>query len=238
MNSRKPEPGDDHIKIILHSWCVNVLKIMKKNAIPLMAIVVFGILLAGCMQPAGTGPVTTPVKVPSPSPTGAVTVAGTTQHTVNETFPVPSLQTPATILSASDETSENKSTIVDNNSTDPVSVANETFGGLFINVQRGGSIDGLIVFIAREGSDLSQIEYSFLPDGTVVEGANQGYLRVKIPPDGRSELIRLRTGNYTASIPNQGGGEPEQQSFTICEEVILTVYFMGFSAAGAGGCGC
>ena len=203
-----------------------------------MAIVVFGILLAGCMQPAGTGPVTTPVPVPSPSPTGAVTVAITTQHTMNETLPVPSLQTPATILPASDETYNNKSTIVDNNATDPVSVANENFGGLYINVQRGGSIDGLIVFIAREGSDLSQIEYSFLPDGTVVEGANQGYLQVRIPPDGRSELIRLRTGNYTASIPNQGGGEPEKQSFTIREEVILTVHFMGFSAAGAGGCGC
>ena len=211
---------------------------MKKNAIPLMAIVVFGILLAGCTQPVGTGPVTTPVPVPSPSPTGAVTVAVTTQHTMNETFPVPSVQTPATILPASNGTIGNESTNVNNNTTTPVSVANETSGGLFINVQRGGSVDGLKVFIAREGTDLSQIEYSFLPDGTVVEGENKGYLQVKIPPDGRSELIRLRTGNYTASIPNQGGGEPEQQSFTIREDVIITVYFMGFSAAGAGGCGC
>ena len=201
-----------------------------------MAIVVFGILLAGCTQPAETGPVTTPVPVPFPSPTGVVTV--TTQYTMNETFPLPSVQTPATILPASNGTIGNGSTIVNNNATTPVSVANETFGGLFINVQRGGSVDGLRVFIAREGTDLSQIEYSFLPDGTVVEGENKGYLQVKIPPDGRSELIRLRTGNYTASIPNQGGGEPEQQSFAIREDVIITVYFMGFSAAGAGGCGC
>ena len=209
---------------------------MKKIAIPLMAIVVFIILVAGCTQPAGTGPVITPVPVPSPSPTGAVTVAVTTQHTMNETFPVPSVQTLATIHPASNGTIDNESTNVDN--TTPVSVANETYGGLFINVQRGGSVDGLRVFIAREGTDLSQIEYSFLPDGTVVEGENKGYLQVKIPPDGRSEFIRLRTGNYTASIPNQGGGEPEQQSFTIREDVIITVYFMGFSAAGAGGCGC
>lgn len=211
---------------------------MKINAISLTAIVVFGILLAGCTQPAGTGPVTTPVPVPSPSPAGAVMAAVTTYHTMNETFPVPSVQTPAMILPSSDETSGNESTNVNNITTSPVSVANETFGGLIINVQRGGSIDGLKVFIAREGTDLSQIEYSFLPDGTVVEGENKGYLQVKIPPDGRSELIRLRTGNYTASIPNQGGGEPEQQSFTIREDVIITVYFMGFSAAGAGGCGC
>lgn len=203
-----------------------------------MAIVILGILLAGCTQPAGTGPVTIPVPVPSPSPTGSVTVAVTTHHTLNETLPVPSVQTPVTILPASNGTIENESMNVDNNAIPPVSVANETFGGLLIKVQRGGSVDGLRVFIAREGTDLSQIEYSILPDGTVVEGENKGYLLVKIPPDGRSELTRLRTGNYSASIPNQGGGKPEQQSFMIREDVIITVYFTGFSAAGAGGCGC
>lgn len=211
---------------------------MKKNASPLLAIVVFGILLAGCTQPGENGPATTPVPVPSPSPTGEVMVAETTQYTMNETYSVPSVQTPSLKLAASNVTIGNGSTNVTDNATTPVSVANETFGGLFINVQRGGSVDGLRVFIAREGTDLSQIEYSFLPDGTVVEGENKGYLQVKIPPDGRSELIRLRTGNYTASIPNQGGGEPEQQSFAIREDVIITLYFMGFSAAGAGGCGC
>jgi len=201
-----------------------------------MAIVVFGILLTGCTQSSGTSPVTT--AAPVPYATGTVTAATTSQQIMNETFPVPSVQTPATILPASNGTIDNESTNVNNNATTPVSVVNETFGGLFINVQRGGSVEGLKVFIAREGTDLSQIAYSFLPDGTVVEGENIGYLQVKIPPDGRSELIRLRTGNYTASIPNQGGGEPEQQSFTIREDVIITVYFMGFSAAGAGGCGC
>jgi uncharacterized membrane protein YgcG len=41
-------------------------------------MVVFGILLAGCTQSAGTGPVTTAVPQPSPSPTESVTAATTT----------------------------------------------------------------------------------------------------------------------------------------------------------------
>jgi hypothetical protein len=238
MNSSKSGPGNSHFKIILNSWCVNIPKTMKINAILLMAIVVFGILLAGCTQSSGTSPVTTAAPVPSPSPTEAVTAVTTTQQIMNETVPVPSVRIPVTILSGSNETGINESTNVNNNATTPVSVANETFGGLFINVQRGGSVDGLKVFIAREGTDLSQIEYSFLPDRTVVEGENRGYLQVKVPPDGRSELIRLQTGNYTAYIPTMGGGEMEHQSFTVREEVIITVYLMGFSAAGGGGCGC
>jgi hypothetical protein len=187
---------------------------------------------------SGTGPVTTPVPVPSPSPTGAVRVAVTTQHTINETLPVPSVQTPATILSASNGTIGNELTNLKNNATTPISVVNETFGGLFINIQRGGSVDGLKVFIARGGTDLSQIEYSFLPDRTVVEGENKGYFQVKVPADGRSELIRLPPGNYTAYLPTMGGGEPEKQSFTIREDDITTLYMLGFSAAGGGGCGC
>jgi uncharacterized membrane protein YgcG len=51
---------------------------MKFCAIPLLSIVVFGILLAGCTQSAGTGPVTTVVPAPSPSPAEAVTAATTT----------------------------------------------------------------------------------------------------------------------------------------------------------------
>lgn len=49
---------------------------MKKYAIPIMAIVVLGILLAGCTQRAGTLQVTTAAPVPSPA--GALTAAATT----------------------------------------------------------------------------------------------------------------------------------------------------------------
>jgi uncharacterized membrane protein YgcG len=51
---------------------------MKSYAIPLVAIMVFGILLAGCKESAGTGPETTAAPVPSPSTTEAVTAATTT----------------------------------------------------------------------------------------------------------------------------------------------------------------
>ncbi|MGB9176061.1 MAG: hypothetical protein WCB46_04915, partial [Methanoregula sp.] len=51
---------------------------MKFHAIPLLFIMVFGILFAGCMQSSGPGPVSTAVPVPSPSPAKAVTAAITT----------------------------------------------------------------------------------------------------------------------------------------------------------------
>ena len=224
----------------IETYCYEARKKPDMNSavIVLAGILVLGIFFAGCTQSSGTGPVTTAVLVPSLSPAEVVTAAATTQQIMNETVPISSVQTPATIISTSNENSSNESMNMDNNRNTPLSVENTTTGGLFIHIQRGGSVDGLKVFIAREGTDLSQIEYSFLPDRTVVEGENKGYLQVKVPADGRSELIRLQPGNYTAYIPTMGGGEPEQQSFTIRKEVIINLYFMGFSAAGGGGCGC
>jgi hypothetical protein len=55
---------------------------MKSYAIPLVGIMVFGILLAGCTQSAGTGPETTAAPVPSPTPTEAVTAATTVPQPV------------------------------------------------------------------------------------------------------------------------------------------------------------
>jgi hypothetical protein len=209
---------------------------IKRSAIPLTVIVVFGMLLAGCTQPSGTGPVTTAAPVASPD--GAVTAAGPPQPALNETVPVPVVQTQDTLRAAANETGSGGSAYNNETGAVPVSVENETSGGLFINIERGGSVDGVKVFIAREGMDLSQIEYTYLPDRTLVEGENPGYIPVIIPPDGRSDLIRLPTGNYTAYLPDWNSGEPEKQSFTVREDHILTIYFMGFSAAGAGGCGC
>jgi len=50
---------------------------MKNFAFPLMVIVVFGILLAGCTQSTGTSPVTTVAPASPPSPTIEVTAATT-----------------------------------------------------------------------------------------------------------------------------------------------------------------
>jgi hypothetical protein len=52
--------------------------IVKKIALPLMAILMLGSLFAGCTQTAGTVPLTTIVPEPTPSPTQAVTTAATT----------------------------------------------------------------------------------------------------------------------------------------------------------------
>ena len=49
----------------------------KNHANLLVAIVVLGILFAGCTQSSGTGPVTTTAPISSPSPPGAVAVAAT-----------------------------------------------------------------------------------------------------------------------------------------------------------------
>lgn len=56
----------------------DTIPFMKFREISLVAIMVFGILLAGCTQSAGTGPVTSTVPVYSPSSTDAVTAATTT----------------------------------------------------------------------------------------------------------------------------------------------------------------
>ena len=52
--------------------------IVKKIALPLMAILLLGSLFAGCTQTAGTVPLTTIVPQPTPSPTQTVTTAATT----------------------------------------------------------------------------------------------------------------------------------------------------------------
>jgi hypothetical protein len=111
-------------------------------------------------------------------------------------------------------------------------------GGLFINIRAGGSAEGLKVFIAREGTIVSLVGDTFLPDRTVVEGEKRGYLQVSIVPDGRSDLIRLLPGTCTAYQPDRNGGEPEEQSFMIRDESITPIWFANFAASSGGGCGC
>lgn len=220
----------------------------------MVTVLVIGmVVMSGCVSPSST---IIPPAASTPSPavnenvpvspvlTPAITVLPDTllvapapQRTANDTMPESPAPTPAPTGSTANETGYHESISGDNNRNTPLFVENETAGGLFINVNRGGSVDGLKVFIAREGTPVSPIEYTFLPDRTVVEGENRGYLQVKVPPDGRSELIKLQPGNYTAYLPDWNGGEPEQHSFIIHREEITPIWFEGFSASG-GSCGC
>jgi hypothetical protein len=228
---------------------------MKKwNAICMVTVLVIGmVFMSGCTSPVSTSSIpvapttqqivyeTVPV-TPTPAPATAVLsssapVAPTTQQIVYETMPVTPTPASTTAVPAANDTGYDEPAFKDTNLKPPLSVEADTTGGLFINIRAGGSVDGLKVFIARDGTNVSPIEYSFLPDRSVVEGENKGYLQVKIPPDGRSELIKLLPGNYTAYLPNWNGGEPEEQSFMIREEDITPIWFAGF-AASSGGCGC
>lgn len=242
---------------------LNKIKKMSQNkgsamrnmeAAGMVTVLVLGmVFMSGCVSPSSTS--TTPaVSTPSPIvdetvpvssfPTsatdvlpGTVLVPPTPEQIVHENMSESPAPTLATAVFTANETGNNESQSKDNNRNTPLFVETETTGGLFININRGGSVDGLKVFIAREGTSISPIEYAFLPDRTVVEGENRGYLQVRVPPDGRSDLIKLQPGNYTAYLPDWNNGEPEQQSFTIQKEDITPIWFEGFSASG-GGCGC
>jgi hypothetical protein len=221
---------------------------MKKwNAIGILTVLVNGmVFMGGCISPVATStpPVVTPpqvvneiVPVPPSQSLATGVSAGTTllgpaiQQILNETMPVTPAQAAKPAEPMANEIVHNESTNRDK------FIESENTGGLIINIRAGGSVEGLKVFIARDGTNVSPIEYSFLPDRTVVEGENKGYLQVKILPDGHSEIIKLLPGNYTAYLPDWNGGEPEQQSFMITEEVITPIWLRGF-AASSGGCGC
>jgi len=225
-----------------------------RGALSTVTVLVIGMLfMSGCVSPSSTGTLpaapapsqivnaTVPVS-PAPSTAPALppgTISGTPEphQIVNETVPGSPAPTPVPAGGTVKEPGYSTSASQNSNSTPPLFIENETLGGLFININRGGSINGLKIFIAREGTTVSAVEYTFLPDRTVREGENKGYLQVKIPPEGRSDLIKLRPGNYTAYLPDWNGGEPEQQSFMIHQEEITPIWFEGFSASG-GGCGC
>jgi hypothetical protein len=213
---------------------------MKKwNAICGLTVLVIGmVFISGCTNTVSTGTIPvapTPPQIvyetvrvtPIPIPTTAV-LSGST----------PVLPPPQIVyVPTGNETDNHESTYKDNNHNTPLFVENENTGGLIINIRAGGSVDGLKVFIVREGTTVSPIEYSHLPDRTVAEGENKGYLPVKILPDGHSEIFKLLPGNYTAYLPDWNGGEPEHQSFLIREQDITPIWFQGFSAS-SGGCGC
>ncbi|MDD1683921.1 MAG: hypothetical protein LUO98_08825 [Methanoregula sp.] len=199
-------------------------------------LVIWMVFLGGCTTTKSTN--ATPVATPA-SQTVDLTPLVTPSPAPETPAPAQATPTtaPATAAPAANETGYDGQRTADNNTQSASSVGNDTTSGLFINIRAGGSVEGLKVFIARDGTNVSPIVYSFLPDRTVVEGENKGYIQVKIPPDGRSGLVNLMPGAYTAYLPDWNGGEPEQQSFTIRKDEITPIWFQGFSA-NSGGCGC
>ena len=93
------------------------------------------------------------------------------------------------------------------------------------------------MFIVRDGTDVSPPVYYYLPDRTIIEGENTGYVQVKILMDGNSYLVEFPPGTYTAFLPDMKGGVPEQQSFTINPGGRTDVWLQGtLLAASSRGC--
>jgi len=198
------------------------------------------VLLSGCISPD------------SPSPTPEATL---TKEIVKETTRIPATPTPGTTIPTSVPTvlptTTPTSVITTLPTTTPTSVittiptsvptsvpaSDGTFGVLFIHIHAGGCGGDLKVFIARDGTDVSPPVYYYLPDRTIVEGANTGYTEVKILMDGNSNMGVFPPGAYTAYLPDMKEGIPEQQSFTISPGGRTDVWFQGtLLAASARGC--
>jgi hypothetical protein len=170
--------------------------------------------------PTSRTPVTTTTAVPTSRAPVAITTAVPTSRTpVTTTTAVPTSRTPVTTTTAV-----------------PFAVEGGT-GSLFIRT--GGIGEGVTVYIVRAGTDVLPIKNIFDSSGNVIESQTSGYIPVGILPDGCSERVSLTPGTYIAYLPDKYGGLPEQQFFTINDNSITTIAFMGLSyrASQGGGCG-
>lgn len=104
-------------------------------------------------------------------------------------------------------------------------------GGLIINIRAGGSAQDLLVFISRDGTNVSPIDNTYRPDGIEIPNQNPGYRKIYVQKDGFSEIIRLVPGNYTAYLRNGNSGQPEQQSFYIGAKGMTYVNFLGHAVS-------
>ncbi|RPI40069.1 MAG: hypothetical protein EHM53_03385 [Methanoregulaceae archaeon] len=231
----------------MKSWC----------AIGIFIVLVTGmVLMSGCISSAspGTEPAATPAPqvviapvlvTPSPTPTIAVPASTApvaplpTQIVYEAVFvtptTIPTLFWPTTPLR--DEDPE-----YNYNYLKPVSSAGGATGTLVIRVE-GCSADGLTVFIARNGMNVSPLDNSYLLTRMVVEAENPVFLPVKILPDGSSEMERLAPGEYSAYLPNKDGDEIEDlQTFRIGANFMTYISLSGSSystpSSGCSGCSC
>jgi len=102
----------------------------------------------------------------------------------------------------------------------------------------GGLGNDVYVYIAREGSSVGPLNTD--PYANMLGNQNPGYIQVRIFPNGESPTVSLVPGNYIAYLPaKSGGGQPEQQSFTINAYCNTVISFSAYSyrASSGGGCG-
>jgi len=232
---------------------------MKKwNAIGIFIVLVTGVVfLSGCISSASTNaaPMATPVPqivhgtvLVTPSPTPVITVpASTAPETptatpvVSETVSAIPTTTPAIVRVTTDSPYDEPEDYYQN--LKPALSTEGVTGTLVIRVE-GCPADGLTVFIARNGTDVSPIDDNNLLDRMVVEDQNPVFLQVKILPDGSSESVRLAPGAYSAYLPDKNDNEIEdQQSFTIGAKFMTYVSLTGSSylpldSSGCTGCSC
>jgi hypothetical protein len=152
------------------------------------------------------------------SPKGFVEIQASVKKVTIPTTAAPAMQNP---------TPKPAVTLVDVD--DPGSLSILTGGGLGSEVT---------VFIAREGSSVGPINTD--PYANTLGNPNPGYLQVKILPNGQSPTVSLVPGNYIAYLPpKMGGGQPEEQSFTINANSNTVISFSAYSyrASSGGGCG-
>jgi hypothetical protein len=110
-------------------------------------------------------------------------------------------------------------------------------GSLLIHT--GGVGSGVVVYVARQGTDVYPINELYDSGGNVLENRTSGYIQVNILPDGNSETVSLAPGTYSAYLPGKNGGPAEQQSFTMNADSNTVISFFAYSyrASSGGGCG-
>ena len=242
-----------------HRPVIRIFKVraMKKwNAIGIFIVLVtVMVLMSGCISSASTG--SAPVATPAPQivnktmhvtpaltpatavPAGTAPVAPPATPIVYETVFV----TPTTIPILFPATNDYQNDESAYTNLKPALSADGGSGSLIIRVE-GCPADGLTVFIARNGTNVSPIDNTYLLDRMVAGDQNTVFLPVKILPDGSSEIVKLAPGTYTAYLPDKNGDEIEDlQSFKIGANFMSYVSLSGPSystprSSGCSGCSC
>jgi len=217
-------------------------------------LVIGMVLMSGCISSASPG--TEPVPTLTPQvvhdtvfittlPTPAIALSAymapettTTTQIVHEMVFVTPATSPTQFRPTNDKRDEESE--YNDNFLRPASSVDGITGSLLIRVE-GCSADGLTVFIARNGMNVSPLDNSYLLTRMVVEDENPVFLLVKIFPDGNSETVRLAPGDYSAYLPNKNGEEIEDlQTFKIGANFMTYVSLSGpsYSTPGSGCSGC